>query len=301
VRVASIVSTLVAVLLCAASWPLDAQVGQPSDRPGVALFDDPGYRGRTLMLVVDAPDLLGTGLDRQVTSLQLAAGEVWQICSERQYYGRCETVTSSEPDLRRLGWNDAIASLRRVRGGPIGGPGVPAGLELFSGTRYTGQRRAIGVADENLRESDFNDRASSLRVARGEVWEICAHAGYEDCRVVDENVPDLAAVGLNREISSVRPRDVTRDGPERRPVVARARLILYEDVSFSGRSRVFELDTPALALFDNRVSSAQVESGTWELCEEPRFGGRCVAIRQDVADLTRLRLNDRVSSVRPRD
>lgn len=51
--------------------------------------------------------------------------------------------------------------------------------------------------------------------------------------------------------------------------------------------------------FNDRARSAAVLAGQWELCEHANFTGRCVFIREDVADLSWFGLQGRVSSIRP--
>jgi len=221
--------------------------------------------------------------------------------------------SGSESDLaKRAGWNDAISSVRRVRGGGGGGGGdnnrgggggnIARGIELYAGTRYSGQRKLIDRPESNLRRVDFNDRASSVRVPRGEVWEVCVNADFDDCRVVDSDVPDLAVLGLNREISSARPRPfgggVGRGGF---PSPNRPRIVLYDGRNFSGRATTIDDETPTLRWTNNNTAgSLRVESGRWELCDQVRFSGRCITIAQDVPDLARFGWSNRISSLRPR-
>ncbi|MEO5701683.1 MAG: beta/gamma crystallin-related protein [Casimicrobiaceae bacterium] len=51
--------------------------------------------------------------------------------------------------------------------------------------------------------------------------------------------------------------------------------------------------------FNDRASSVSVRGGSWEVCTDARFEGRCVMLRQgDYPSLGAMGLNDRVSSVR---
>ena len=59
---------------------------------------------------------------------------------------------------------------------------------------------------ENLGRYGFNDRASSAMVARDR-WEVCEDARFGGrCAVLRPGrYPDLRAMGLNNQVSSVRP------------------------------------------------------------------------------------------------
>jgi hypothetical protein len=52
--------------------------------------------------------------------------------------------------------------------------------------------------------------------------------------------------------------------------------------------------------FNDAASSVLVRGGTWEVCTDAGFNGRCVALQPgDYPSLNELGLNDRISSVRP--
>lgn len=85
---------------------------------------------------------------------------------------------------------------------------------------------------------------------------------------------------------------------------AAAQVTFYENEGFRGR--VFAtskgVDNFDRSGFNDRASSAIVDRGNWEVCENARFEGRCVLLRPGSYDsLNRMGMNDRVSSVRPAD
>ncbi len=80
-----------------------------------------------------------------------------------------------------------------------------------------------------------------------------------------------------------------------------AQATFYEHEGFQGRS--FTTERPASDLerfgFNDRASSVVVRDERWEVCEDKRFGGRCVVLRRgQYPSLAAMGLNDRVSSVR---
>ncbi len=82
---------------------------------------------------------------------------------------------------------------------------------------------------------------------------------------------------------------------------ALAQVTLYEHADFAGRSiRVIDA-VPNLRDygFNDRASSLVVEGGRWEVCEDARFGGRCIVLRRgDYPSMAAIGLNDRISSLR---
>ena len=63
---------------------------------------------------------------------------------------------------------------------------------------------------------------------------------------------------------------------------AMTRVVLYENEGYPGRSVV--IDTAMLNLDRRRLGdpadSIVVERGRWEVCEQPRFEGRCAVLRR---------------------
>ena len=53
---------------------------------------------------------------------------------------------------------------------------------------------------------------------------------------------------------------------------------------------------------NDQVSSVEVMSGKWELCEHAKFKGKVLTVKKGyIADLDPLDMNDKVSSLRPID
>jgi beta/gamma crystallin len=205
-------------------------------------------------------------------------------------------LAHSEADLRQSGWNNMISSARRLRGG--GGPGIrppiqplPTGLELFSRTRFSGDRRLFSTGQSDLRRVGFNDVAQSLRLGRGQAWEVCVDIDFGNCRVVNSDWQELSRLGISRRISSVRPWRQVGGG--------QTYVVLFDNRGYRGRS--FRVDSAAAVLsgFANRAESIQVSGGAWQLCERSSFGGPCVVVSGNMTDLSAIGLRNRVASVRP--
>src|SRR5512143_2756655 len=82
---------------------------------------------------------------------------------------------------------------------------------------------------------------------------------------------------------------------------AAAQVTFYEREGFEGRSYSAETSIWNLERygFNDRASSVVVLRDRWEVCEDVRFGGRCVVLRAGrYPSLAAMGLNDRVSSVR---
>jgi len=108
---------------------------------------------------------------------------------------------------------------------------------------------------------------------------------------------------MSSRISSLRPLNQNTRGDQGangRPGFSRApRLVLFDQRNFRGQSVQVDEATTSLSGFDGRAESVQVEGGTWEICTEASYRGRCVVVSADASDLGRIGLRNNVGSARP--
>jgi hypothetical protein len=179
---------------------------------GITVYVNPNFTGESATFRNDTPDLRAFGLNDKISSIQIPNGESWEVCQDINYANRCQMVSGSISDLRSMGWNDKISSLRRVRGfqGQQGGvytPNYPGnypgysqgqGLVIYDRAGFRGASRTVTAQTSNL-----GNRAGSVQVQGGGAWELCDRTGR--CATVSQNVSDLSQLGLNGQITSVRP------------------------------------------------------------------------------------------------
>ena len=83
---------------------------------------------------------------------------------------------------------------------------------------------------------------------------------------------------------------------------AAAQITFYEGEGFRGRAVTTDQAVPNMRRLDfaDRAGSVIVERGRWEVCERPRFEGRCALLRRGNYDSLRTTgLEWQISSVRP--
>jgi beta/gamma crystallin len=108
-------SVVYAALMFAAP-PANAQTRRGNTN-GVVVYTDPNFNGKSTVFTTDVTDLRPSGLNDQISSIQIPNGQQWEICQDVNFQSRCQTLTSSVADLRTIGWDDSISSLRRVDNG----------------------------------------------------------------------------------------------------------------------------------------------------------------------------------------
>ena len=182
-----------------------------------------------------------------------------------------------------------------------------AQVTLYENEGFTGRSVTSSAPVPNLERFGFNDRAGSA-VVKGARWEVCDDSRFGGrCMVLRPGrYPSLAAMGLNDRVSSVRAMRTDARVDDNRyaplpppPVIAQATF--YEQENFQGRS--FSTPRPVENLrrsaFNARASSVVVVGERFEVCDESRYGGRCVVLRPGrYPSVASLNLDNRVASVR---
>ncbi len=276
----------------------------------VTFYERDGFQGRSFTTERPIDNLGRQGFNDQISSVEVL-GERWEVCEDRSFSGRCVVLRPGRyPSLAAMSLNNRIASVRAVprnariderRYAPAP---VVAKVTFYEQPDFTGRSFTTDQSVINFERYGFNDRASSVEVV-GQPWEVCEDRRFGGHCIVlrPGRYSTLAAMGLNDRVSSVRAISPDERIDERRyaPLPVMAQVTFYEQENFRGRS--FTTDQPVLNFqrygFNDRASSVEVLGEPWEVCEAPRFNGRCVVLRPGrYPTLEAMGLNDRVSSVR---
>ena len=195
-----------------------------------------------------------------------------------------------------------------------------AQVTFYENDNYQGRTFSTQQSVNSLRDTGFNDRASSV-VVSSESWEVCDDANFGGRCVVlrPGNYPSLREIGLNDRISSVRmlgfqqqqqpqpqpqpqPQQQQQQQHQQQPAATLPdAVIFYEGDNFRGRTFSAQESVPNFMSFgfNDRASSIVVNSQRWEVCDDANFGGRCTVLQPGrYPSLSSMGLNDRISSVR---
>jgi beta/gamma crystallin len=193
----------VLIALCLVGVSVSAQSRRYGTGRGITVYTDPDFRGESATFRNDTPDLRGYGLNDKVSSIELPNGEAWEICQDVNYGNRCQVVSGSLSNLRDMGWNDRISSLRRVAA--VAGNRRPGGvfssrgsqsLRFFDRADFRGSSTLVTSDESDL---SFVGRPRSVEV-RGGTWQLCDRSGR--CATVTQDVSDLTQVGLRDRLRS---------------------------------------------------------------------------------------------------
>jgi len=196
----------------------------------------------------------------------------------------------------------AVAGQGQLR--QVGGVGITVYVDID----FRGDNATFRSDEPDLGSSRFAGQISSLRVANGEMWEVCEGTNYRPpCQVFSGSESDLRRANWSDRISSLRRiqgegNGVGRGGgifpPGRPGSSAGGGLVLYSDDRFHGDTRIINGPTSSLGSWNDRAESFRITSGTWEVCEDIDFG-KCRTVNRDYENLGALGLSKRISSVRP--
>lgn len=189
--------------------PASSRPGNPG-RPGgrfgdITFYSGPNYTGRSVTLNHGEPNFDRIGFNDQAQSVRYSGNRPWRACQHANYGGSCMEIRGDVPRLSSMARQISSATPDSSAGGR-GGFRPRNGIWLYDGENYGGQRVDIEYENSNFDSIRFNDRASSLSVAQGEIWEVCSDAGFRGrCTTIrSEDVPSLSRLGLNNGISSAR-------------------------------------------------------------------------------------------------
>jgi hypothetical protein len=180
------------------------------------------------------------------------------------------------------------------RGGGGGDTDDNPTITLYDQAGFGGRSITLDGDAPDLRWVQFNDLTTSYRFSGGR-WEVCLEPNYRGaCHLVDADNENMAAWAFNNRITSVRA--LHRPDRDRRRGIT-----LFSGPNYTGQSvhiRDTEYDLRDIR-FDNQANSIEVHSGTWTLCENADFSGRCVEFSRDSNNLQLFRMDRRVSAASP--
>lgn len=253
----------------------------------VILYDGPNFTGEQRPLSSGAGNLGRISFNDRTESIVVVSG-VWRVCSDINYRGRCQTLgPGSYPNINTLGLSNTISSLQ-----PSSTAATPE-IRVYVDGGFTGRSERITGSVSNLGFRGLNDNISSIQVLGG-TWKICSDVNYRGrCQTLSPGSYDnLDFIGLRDMLSSIE-----LVGENVTPGIT-----LYQEPNFQGRSVAISADAYNLGSegFNDLAASVIVSSGTWEVCENVGFRGRCQRLSAGTySNLGSLGLSRTISSVRP--
>lgn len=302
--------------------------------PRLQLFDGRDFRGRTFTLEQSVADLNAAG-QRVGAASAIVTGGTWEVCTDYNYGGRCQALPPGQYNDLGSQLDYRIVSARALdvnRPAPpvvvtpppvvvTPPPVVPVPpvwhadrvrVEVYTNPNFTGAAMTLDNDIDNLRNTGFNDRIQSMRIYGGN-WEACEDQNYGGvCQVFGPGDYRRLPPQLDRSISSLRRisnepswTGVIPGGQSYavlEPGAGRSRhpIWLYEHGNFGGRTirAVGDVADLGPSGMNDAASSVFISFGTWQLCEDSNYRGRCFTLGPGQYNEMPPGMNDTISSFR---
>jgi hypothetical protein len=119
------------------------------------LYEHLGFSGRSVT-VSGSSEALGRGWNDRTSSVRITGG-TWELCRHYDYVD-CRMIAQDIADLRSIGFNDVLSSLRPVAAGPPLLPGSPSRARQSDAPGSSPHRPKTGAAAEPSRRSSKTSR-----------------------------------------------------------------------------------------------------------------------------------------------
>jgi len=280
----------------------------------IILFENPGFGGRQVEISDFTPSVGGIGFNDRASSIVVTSGR-WEVCTDNDFKGFCAILGRGEYRALDPRLNERISSVREV--GTTGRYEDPnrarsrASVQLFSAPGFKGRSVQFDQDSPNFADNGFNDRAASLVVNEG-TWLLCTDAGFRgQCRTYAPGRYADLGYGMTRSLSSAQIVRAHTDGQARHrggytevPVaaapVAPSAVTLFSEADFTGSSLQISSNIVDLRPtgFNDLTESMVIQGGTWEVCADPYFRGRCRVMGPGQYPRFGAQLSGNISSIR---
>lgn len=282
---------LVVVPLVAAGAAV-AQYDAPQDEAALILFSGANYTGDAVNIFDPIHALPDIRFNDRARSVAVLSG-AWEICEHSDFTGRCVFLREDVPDLRYYDLERDVSSVRPVYEYTDAEHGLMFVRDESGYIRY---------ADAVRYGNDDYDYGYG-RTTRVDVY----HYGYSPAYRSYGYYDPLAGYGPYGFGYSRGGYNTYRAYHRERPPLRghygahNADATLYVDAGGRGASLGINRGVKDLSRFrfNDNVSSLNIKSGQWEVCEHANYQGRCEIIDASTGKLNDIRMNDNISSIRP--
>lgn len=246
----------------------------------ITFYEYPGFAGQSITLRGYTANFAQAGFNDRASSIVVRSG-TWQVCTDAEFQGECATLSRGEYRTLDSRFDGRLSSARDVASyaGETGnytsyGRGR---IELFEGSAFRGRSVLLDRDTANFASVGFNDRAGSMIVHEG-TWELCISADYRgSCRTYGGGRYADLGPGMTNQASSARMASSYNDAPV---------------VIGGGRYPPQIGDRPS----GDRHTSRPPDQGRLILYDQDRFGGRSMALTENMVDLGAAGFNDAAAS-----
>lgn len=206
-RELTVASAMPAPAIVATAPVVPAPVIIATGQPRIALYESPGFSGRSIELTKTMGGLDRSGIYNGAQAVVVYGG-VWRLCSRQYFRGECaDFMPGQYENLGSLSGRVSSAELIAVTdtapvsmAPPSTGRAVLYELPNFGGQSVVIDRSSIS----DLHRIGFDDRAASLVVESG-TWMFCTREGFRgECQTFGPGQYAWLPRDVDRKIASAR-------------------------------------------------------------------------------------------------
>jgi hypothetical protein len=304
---------------------------------GACFYEDINYGGRYFCASVGSSmEHVSGSVDDEISSIRVFGNAEVTVFRDSNFHGDSQRFDSSVEDLRASGLNDRVTSYRvgnrgysqgrnqgsasaggsygaESGGGPVWGrSALPStGACFYEHLNFGGRYFCVRLGESVAQVPGGTDnQISSIRIfGNGEVTVYRDSNFRGAAQRFNANVGNLDGTGLNDRITSLRVSSRGYGGGDPGGAysgggfvpTSEGNLEIFDDVDFKGRRHTLTGSTPDISAvgMGGAISSLRLPSGgTWQVCTEPNYRGRCRVVSTDIPDLRPDDWNDVIASAR---
>ena len=165
----------------------------------VTVYEDGNYRGKSLKLVAGSyPNLKSYNFNDKISSLKVATGYQCTVYVDDTYRGASAIFTGNTSSVGSS-LNDKISSLKVEK------LQSPSPVMVYQDSNYSGASQQFGEGSyPNLKNYNFNDKISSVKVAPGYQCVAYTDDNYRGCAQIFYDSVSYVGNDLNDKITSLK-------------------------------------------------------------------------------------------------
>ncbi|WP_300424233.1 beta/gamma crystallin-related protein [uncultured Hyphomonas sp.] len=261
---------------------------------GLMLFSGEDFRGEVREVFDSVYSLNDYYFNDRAQSVAVLSG-AWELCEHSDFTGRCVFIRGDVQDLDWYGLDRELTSVRPIY----------EYTEAEHGLMFTRDQSGYIRYADNARYGYDNYSHGYGTSTSVSVY----HYGYSPSyRSHGYYSPRLGhgPYGFGWTRHGANPHYGRHYRKQQRPLrghygARNGAVTLYTDSYERGASLGLNKGVSDLSRyrFNDNISSLQIRSGKWEVCEHANYKGRCQIVDASADRLNGIRLNDNISSIRP--
>ena len=263
-------------------------------------YDNGDYGGNMFPLTLGSYNNLNeqSWLNDKISSITIAKGYQIKVYEHRDFRGKSSLIKESQANLKTLGWNDKISSLKVERNLSYVDisslSDSPDGIiTIYKDSNFKGDHTGFDLKEVSSLNK-WNDEISSLKISTGYQVTVYEHGDFKGRNAtITQGKANLVPLMWNDKISSLKVEKYNSDADA---------VTAYADGDYSGSVLPLKIgkyrDLNKESWLNNKISSFKVSEGyKVTIYDKSNFDGNQAIIIDNTPSLRQINFNDKISSL----